>query len=336
MNSDLETVYQALVNSYMGLALHGGGSLIADGHVSNPDRVTHEQTPYLGFATGQIETSEWGSEDWTDEVRWTMPAFLVVDSAIDDKGAAMRSVLVDVMQHTRKIRGLPFDKQGRPAYDDFSVDYFARVDSGEVTPLADRKGPHIAAIQVNGPNDSGRYLANLTFRLAFKMNLDPRELRRVKVAILGLRPFDVVKSDIDTSVPFQVLMPRFSDDDRRGTTGFSVPPPLVDDNGVPRYVGESWDATGVVSALPRDLPRELIVNPRTASIAALATQQLSAILIYQDDASQTVTAAASWQSSDPTKATVSATGLVTGVAAGSATITATHLGVSATCAVTVT
>jgi uncharacterized protein YjdB len=48
-----------------------------------------------------------------------------------------------------------------------------------------------------------------------------------------------------------------------------------------------------------------------------------------------VTAAADYSSSDETKATVSDTGLITFVATGSATITATYGGQSDTCAVTV-
>ena len=43
-----------------------------------------------------------------------------------------------------------------------------------------------------------------------------------------------------------------------------------------------------------------------------------------------------WGSSDPTVATVNATGLVTGVAAGTATITATSEGKSGTSTITVT
>ena len=43
-----------------------------------------------------------------------------------------------------------------------------------------------------------------------------------------------------------------------------------------------------------------------------------------------------WGSSDNTKATVDQSGLVTGVAAGSATITASYAGISKTCAVTIT
>lgn len=74
---------------------------------------------------------------------------------------------------------------------------------------------------------------------------------------------------------------------------------------------------------------EVELNSSTATVEADATVQLTA----------TTTPAGGevmWGTSDPTKATVSATGLVTGVAAGSAVITAYYAGVTATCAVTVT
>lgn len=60
------------------------------------------------------------------------------------------------------------------------------------------------------------------------------------------------------------------------------------------------------------------VTPATASIAVAATVQLTATVL-PGNANSGIT----WTTSDATKATVSATGLVTGVAAGSATITAT-------------
>lgn len=332
MRADLDSVYQTLVGAFHGLTMSSGDVLTAEGHTTDDSALSRDRLPYLGFATGAIDTGEWGSEGWTDEIRWSIPARLVVQGPADDGGSLMRATLVDLMQHVRRVRGLPYDDKGL-APDDGTLDYGDRIKRGEVQMLVDRKGPHIAGIQVNGPFDSGKYVAALTFRLAFLQELDPRELVRAKVVILGMRPFDVAKSDLDTTVPAEVFMPKFTSVDRIGSGGFTLPPLLVRDNGIPAYIdGES----GVSGARPRDLPRELIVNPRTASIAALATQQLSAIVIMQDDASQTVTTAASWATSNAGVAAVSAAGLVTGVAAGSATITATHLGVSATCAVTVT
>ena len=65
-------------------------------------------------------------------------------------------------------------------------------------------------------------------------------------------------------------------------------------------------------------PTGVTVAPSTASVAVGATTNLTAT-VTPAGATQTVT----WSSSDASKATVSATGVVTGVAVGTATITAT-------------
>jgi uncharacterized protein YjdB len=79
----------------------------------------------------------------------------------------------------------------------------------------------------------------------------------------------------------------------------------------------------------------LSVTPTTLTIADGDIGALTATATYDDLSTANVTALASWTSSNPTKATVSA-GFVTGVDAGSSTVTATYLGESDTCAVTVT
>ena len=75
------------------------------------------------------------------------------------------------------------------------------------------------------------------------------------------------------------------------------------------------------------------LNKATTSLAPLATEQLIATVAPADATNKTVT----WSSSNPEVATVSATGLVTAVAAGTATITVTTTdgAKTATCAVTV-
>ncbi|SDQ68667.1 Ig-like domain (group 2) [Pseudomonas sp. UC 17F4] len=76
------------------------------------------------------------------------------------------------------------------------------------------------------------------------------------------------------------------------------------------------------------------VTPATTSIAVAATRQLSASALPAE-AAQNVT----WSSSAPSVATVSASGLVTGISAGSATITATSVSdptKTGTAAITVT
>lgn len=76
------------------------------------------------------------------------------------------------------------------------------------------------------------------------------------------------------------------------------------------------------------------VSPKTKSLAVGATQQLTATIAPTDASIKSV----KYSTSDATKATVSASGLVTGVAAGTATITVTTDDGSKTdtCAVTVT
>ena len=71
-----------------------------------------------------------------------------------------------------------------------------------------------------------------------------------------------------------------------------------------------------------------IVFYGTTSIGSGATTQLTASATLADGSAQIVTNVATWQSSNPSAATVSSSGLVTWVATGVTTITATYLGTS--------
>jgi len=74
------------------------------------------------------------------------------------------------------------------------------------------------------------------------------------------------------------------------------------------------------------------MNKTTAAVFVGFTEQLRATLVPSNAFSQTFT----WTSDKETVATVDRSGLVTAVAPGNATITATSIGKTATCAVTVT
>jgi uncharacterized protein YjdB len=76
------------------------------------------------------------------------------------------------------------------------------------------------------------------------------------------------------------------------------------------------------------------LSPASFALAIGGTKQLSLSAVYSDHSTAVVTTAA-YSSSAPSIATISDSGLVTGVAAGSATVTATAGGVSATASVTV-
>jgi len=96
--------------------------------------------------------------------------------------------------------------------------------------------------------------------------------------------------------------------------------------------GQSGTAALTVTNVP---VASVTVSPATASVTVGATTQLTAT---PKDANGTALSgrAVTWATSNAAAATVSASGLVTGVAAGSATITATSEGKSGTSAITVT
>ncbi len=96
--------------------------------------------------------------------------------------------------------------------------------------------------------------------------------------------------------------------------------------------GKSGTAAITVIVVP---VASVTVSPASASIAISGTRQLSAVT--KDSAGNTLTGrVVTWGSSNTAVATVNATGLVTGVIAGSATITPTSEGKSGTASITVT
>jgi Big-like domain-containing protein len=78
----------------------------------------------------------------------------------------------------------------------------------------------------------------------------------------------------------------------------------------------------------------ITVGP-TATINQGATVQESAIGTYNDGSTKTLSSGVQWSSSDSTTAGVNTTGLVTGAAPGSATITAAFQATSGTASITV-
>jgi uncharacterized protein YjdB len=80
----------------------------------------------------------------------------------------------------------------------------------------------------------------------------------------------------------------------------------------------------------------IAVSPASPSIPINTTQQLTATGSYSDGSSRDLTSLVTWSSSTIANATVDAAGLVSGVAAGAATITATLGSVSKSTSVTVT
>ena len=78
------------------------------------------------------------------------------------------------------------------------------------------------------------------------------------------------------------------------------------------------------------------VSSTSASVGVGNTQQLTANGTFTDDFTQDITITATWSSSDASVATIDPSGLVTGVAEGEATITATSSDIQGSATLTVT
>ncbi|HMG69747.1 MAG TPA: Ig-like domain-containing protein, partial [Gemmatimonadaceae bacterium] len=98
---------------------------------------------------------------------------------------------------------------------------------------------------------------------------------------------------------------------------------------------DDWEGGSFGTAVTPAPVASVTVSPSAASVVVGATQQLTATTKDSTDAVLTGRSV-TWSSSNTAFATVDANGLVTGVAAGSATITATSEGKSGTSAITVT
>ena len=94
--------------------------------------------------------------------------------------------------------------------------------------------------------------------------------------------------------------------------------------------------TGCGSPTPTPTVTGISVSPTEASIAAGASQQLTANATYSNGTTGALSSGVTWTSSNTAAATINSTGLATGVAAGSTTIKATANGITATATLTVT
>lgn len=121
---------------------------------------------------------------------------------------------------------------------------------------------------------------------------------------------------------------------KRYGTDFSIDVVLAANNSSYPYVYVYGAEIEVTYTAETVHPTSVSVSPATASVEAGSTVQLTETVLPANATDKSV----SWSSSNTAVATVDSSGLVIGVAAGSATITATTTdgGLTATCAVTVT
>ncbi|MGD0932599.1 MAG: Ig-like domain-containing protein [Candidatus Korobacteraceae bacterium] len=95
-------------------------------------------------------------------------------------------------------------------------------------------------------------------------------------------------------------------------------------------------STQTIATITSATLTSIAIAPLSATLSVAGTQQYTCTGTYSDGTQQDLTGVVTWSSSNVGVATISGTGLATGVASGSTTIMAVYLGFNATTTLTVT
>lgn len=334
--SDLRAFFQTVVDAYHGIALSNGATL-------NSSHKSNIGAPRLKWKPQGISAEYWQSTSY--RVVADIPAELSLVVAAEDEDEILDAI-DDVGTWTDKICGLPIIED-------------AREDSGfRVVPFGDKLwdtpagrakikyfgdrfiGPVLNKVAIrDGHGKDGLAYADLTFHMEFVVDTSVDSDHVVRVVSLGLIPLTVAKDELDYRpvVDFEFILPdreREADTIRQG--GYQGPELDINIDKTQVDVGNPPVPDGIQLEPGADPATQLqFVQPIPASATVSTTKQLQGIAVFADGGTQNITAIASWMSDTPGVATVSSTGLVTAVAPGSATITATYLGISGTSRITV-
>lgn len=313
----IENVHSTLLTAFNGFPLRDGSYMSAGDDYDDVDHVPNGQLPYLLFEVGNIVLRPW--QNFQQWIAWDVPATLKV---IGEAGPAMKRRLLatyhDLVARTKQVVGLPVDDSGTLV--PFSDKTMALYDRDQLTFLADRGAPYITNFVPDRVGGAFGY-ARVMFHLETVIDYDPRQLSTVEYFQMGINP----------QLPGQL----FDDPTLLGRTGIAVTPPenvlafgpyTTSDPRVNPLGGR------FTPPVPGTDPRETLISVNTtpyalALSAGSPTAQLTAIATWGNYRSAYVQGQAQWTSTNPSVATVSG-GLVTRVAAGSTTVTATFNGMA--------
>lgn len=328
----LQTVHDALVAGLNDIALSNGSTLTCSNKKLTMETVSEANLPFLLMYTGRATQSEWTS--YVTQVSWDIPAELKVKGATGEAPDVLRGIIDDINGYTTWLRGLFVDESGQVHL--FSQDTINRYQKGELNPLAIRGGPFLKSWAARPDASENPYaVADLVFHVEFLDDHDITEYGQAQQWGVGIVPVAPDKAyplgDPEQPWKYQFPIPAYANDTR--TQGLFAGPDTTATNGKtnPPFSGSYAAPKG---ADPRQAVKDINVTPPTSTISHLSTVQLTAVAVQVDGVSYYPPV--TWSSSDITKATVSQSGLVTGVAAGTVTITASYGGASGTASVTLT
>ena len=173
----------------------------------------------------------------------------------------------------------------------------------------------------------------ITDAIATKVSIIPPTTKLAKGLTLQLQAIatlsDDTTKDVSTQANWQSSNPTvLSVDDQGKATAIAA--------GDATVTATIQGVTGQTTVSAVDLTvSQLQIIPATVQLAIGTTTKLTAIATFADQSTQDVSSQVGWLSSNTAVATVDSTGLVTGVAAGSTTLSASLLGVTASTSIQV-
>ncbi len=173
----------------------------------------------------------------------------------------------------------------------------------------------------------------ITDAIATKVSIIPPTTKLAKGLTLRLQAIatlsDDTTKDVSTQANWQSSNPTvLSVDDQGKATAIAA--------GDATVTATVQGITGQTTVSAVDLTvSQLQIIPATVQLAIGTTTRLTAIATFADQSTQDVSSQVGWLSSNTAVATVDSTGLVTGVAAGSTTLSASLLGVTASTSIQV-
>ncbi len=327
----LETVHDALVGGLDGLSINDGTRLHVSSELLALDAISVDQLPFLLLRTGSLQAAEW--QPFVQDMQWDITAELKVAAAPGKAPRELRRVVERLFDQMGRLRGLFVDDAGVVVpYSDHALDLYRH---GKLTSLAFRAGPFLKSMRARPEQPDAPFaVADLVFHVEYLANHDPSEPVFARTVSTGLNVLGVAGGgQIDTDSPIAMKIAKPAPKDTRSWTQFAD----ATDVSPARWPFVKRSTRDVAGPSYAALIKEITVHPANATIAgAGSTLQLSAIAIQVSGASQYVTQTGTWSSSDLTKATVSAEGLVTNVAPGSVDITCSYGGATGTALITLT
>lgn len=314
----LKLIMDTLIAGFDGYEV-AGLILSSDRKPDGINTISDVRLPFLLFETGNIISTPW--QFWQDSISWDIPAILKVKGEPGEVDDLMLQVLQALMQRTAELIGLPINADGEVV--PFTPKTANLFDRGELKFVAERGAPFLKAVNV--PPASGSYAtASLIFHVESTIDNDPRgALPLALQARFGVVPMSGSLA-ADPTLPDPAGIPITPDSAFLGVGPYTTPDPLTKIRHPPlkQFAGVA-DADRVTAVR--------ITTAAGAYAASLSsgspTVQLSAIGQYANWNTAHVELLGSWVSSSPSVATVSASGLVTRVSAGTTSVTNTFGGV---------